>query len=88
MFTLSFSGRFSRDVKTIVKRGYDVDILKQAILYLEKAGTLPRENKPHKLTGNYAGYWEAHLKPDWLIIWKRTGNEIQLTRTGTHSDLF
>lgn len=35
MFTLSFSSRFSRDVKTIVKRGYDVDILKQAIRHLE-----------------------------------------------------
>jgi mRNA interferase YafQ len=88
MFKLSFSGRFSRDVKTIVKRGYDVDILKHAILHLEETGTLPRANKPHKLTGNYTGYWEAHLKPDWLIIWKRTVNEIQLTRTGTHSDLF
>lgn len=46
MFTLSFSGRFSRDVKTIVKRGYDVDILKQAIRYLEGTGTLPGKINP------------------------------------------
>jgi len=49
-----------------------------------------QKNKPHKLAGNYTGYWEAHLKPDWLIIWKTypDDQEVWLTRSGTHSDLF
>ncbi len=72
------------------KRGLDVVILKQAIIFLESDGTLPQTFKPHKLSGNYNGYWEAHLKNDWLLIWKHVEsmNEIWLTRTGTHSDLF
>ncbi|MFN4764653.1 type II toxin-antitoxin system YafQ family toxin [Gillisia sp. Q332] len=46
--------------------------------------------KSHKLSGNYKGRWECHIKPDWLLIWKQddTKKEIYLERTGTHSDLF
>jgi mRNA interferase YafQ len=67
-----------------------MDLLKNAIIMLEKSGELPVKNKPHKLSGLYTGYWEAHLNPDWLIVWKvfTDENEVWLTRTGTHSDLF
>jgi mRNA interferase YafQ len=65
-------------------------LMKNAILMIEETGNLPLAYNPHKLSGNYSGYWEAHLKPDWFIIWKYlvAENEIWLTRTGTHSDLF
>ena len=67
-----------------------MDVMKQAILDLEKKGQLLPIFQPHRLSGNYTGYWEGHLKNDWLIIWKiiESENEIWLTRTGTHSDLF
>jgi len=72
------------------KRGLDMLILKKAIISLESDGTLPQTFKPHKLSGKYSGYWEAHIKNDWLLIWKHAEsiNEIWLTRTGTHSVLF
>jgi mRNA interferase YafQ len=64
--------------------------LKNAVIILEKASRLPSEYKPHKLSGKYSTYWEAHIQPDWLIIWKvfKDEKEVWLTRTGTHSDLF
>jgi len=67
-----------------------MDLLKNAIVYLEGTGTLPLKNKPHKLSGYYTGFWEAHIDPDWLIVWKvfPDDNEVWLTRTGTHADLF
>lgn len=67
-----------------------MELFKDAILMLEETGKLPSDYSPHKLSGNYSGYWEAHLKSDWLIIWKLIveENEIWLTRTGSHSDLF
>lgn len=67
-----------------------MDEFKKSIRLLEEFGQLPKEYQPHKLSGGYEGYWEAHLKPDWLIIWKiyPHDKEIWLTRTGTHSDLF
>jgi len=90
MYQLVFTNKFRKDVKLLQKRGYDMDLIKNSIRKLEELGKLPSENKPHKLAGEYSGYWEAHLKLDWLLIWKTffDDNEIWLTRTGTHSDLF
>ena len=34
------------------------------------------------------GYWECHVAPDWLLIYKLSDNELFLARTGTHADLF
>ncbi|MDO4426646.1 MAG: type II toxin-antitoxin system YafQ family toxin [Moraxella sp.] len=27
-------------------------------------------NRPHLLSGNYSGFWECHIKPDWLLIYQ------------------
>lgn len=65
-------------------------LINTIILQLEKAGTVPAKNKPHKLTGNYKGFKECHIQPDWLLIWFQNDVDkiIELTRTGTHADLF
>ncbi|MGZ3874039.1 MAG: type II toxin-antitoxin system RelE/ParE family toxin [Mucilaginibacter sp.] len=59
---------------------------------LEKNGVVGIEKKygPHKLSGRYNDNWEAHIKPDILIIWFEITdkNEIILVRAGSHSDLF
>ena len=57
---------------------------------LIETGAVPEKHLPHKLTGNYGGDMECHIKPDWLLIWNidELNNEIWLVRTGTHSDLF
>ena len=64
--------------------------LKTAIRMLEAEGKLPSAYLPHKLTGNYAGCWECHLKPDWFLVWEQNDMELTLlfTGTGSHSDLF
>ena len=86
MYTLFYTNQFRKDVKRMQRRGLEMANLKTAISSLESNGTLPHNFKPHKLSGNYTGYWEAHLKNDWLLIWKHV--ESKNTRTGTHSDLF
>jgi mRNA interferase YafQ len=88
MYNLVFTNQFQHDVKRLQKRGYAMDVLKEAIVTLETIGMLQNNYRPHRLSGNYLGYWEAHLKSDWLIVWKIIDREIWLTRTGTHSDLF
>ena len=90
MVRLVFTNKFKKDVKLLQKRGYNMTLIKEVILMLEETGFLPSNYFPHKLSGNYSGYLEAHIKPDWLIIWKFKidENEIWLTRTDTHSDLF
>jgi len=81
---------FRKDTERCHKRGLDMELLKNAVRLLERDGKLPSSYRPHKLTGNYIGCWECHLKPDWLLIWEQNDTELILlfTGTGSHSDLF
>lgn len=90
MYTVKTTNRFNKDVKQCQKRGFDMDLLKKAIKILEEKGMLPPSYKPHKLSGNYTGFWEAHIKGDWLLVWQIYEDELTLilTNKGTHSDLF
>jgi mRNA interferase YafQ len=65
-------------------------LLDNLLIELAKSGTLPAKYTPHILKGNLSGSWEAHIKPDWLLIWEKDikENTITLIGTGTHSDLF
>jgi len=42
------------------------------------------------LHGDYEGYRECHITPNWLLIYVKDTDIkiISLSRTGTHSDLF
>ena len=88
MLNVRYSTRFKKDFKTCVKRGYKMSLLQQAIDTLRIPAQLPLKNKDHNLSGNYSGYRECHIEPDWLLIYKQTDVELRLDRTGTHTDLF
>ncbi len=81
---------FQKDTERCKKRGYDMSLLRMAIYLLAETGTLPMTYRLHKLSGNYEGTWEAHLKGDWLLLWEQDDNVLTLTftGTGTHSDVF
>ena len=65
-----------------------MDRLQQVIDILRIPATLPPQNVDHNLSGNYAGFRECHVEPNWLLIYRQEGNELLLYRTGTHADLF
>lgn len=90
MYQVKTTNKFNKDLKTVAKRGFNIDDLKEVINILKIKGKLPAKYKPHKLTGNYVGHWECHIKADWLLIWKQNNKELILlmTDTGSHSDLF
>ena len=64
------STAFKKDLKTIVKRGLDTDLLDEVVTKLSKGELLPAKNKDHALSGDYAGCRECHIKPDWLLIYQ------------------
>lgn len=88
MLDLRFSAQFKRDRRLCIKRGLRMELLEAAVNTLRILSPLPPQNREHTLTGNWAGFQECHLAPDWLLIYRIVGNELQLARTGTHSDLF
>ena len=50
---------------------------------------LDEKYKDHLLTGDYGGFRECHITPDWLLVYQYMEQELLLlSRTGTHSDLF
>ncbi|MHB9143446.1 MAG: type II toxin-antitoxin system RelE/ParE family toxin [Paludibacter sp.] len=90
MYKVKTTNKFEKDFAKCAKRNLDLDALGEVVEILERLGRLPRNYKAHILSGNYNGYWECHIKPDWLLIWRQNDEikVIELVRTGTHSDLF
>ena len=90
MYNILPSNTFKKELKTMIKRGYDISLLDEVVNKLATGEELPERNRDHALTGNYKGCRECHIKPDWLLIYQIADEELilYLTRTGTHSDLF
>ncbi len=82
------STQFKKDAKRLQKRGKDLDKLFDVIDLLISAKDLPASLRDHTLTGNWKGWRDCHIEPDWLLIYKMSPEELVLGRTGTHSDLF
>ncbi|MDR3699879.1 MAG: type II toxin-antitoxin system YafQ family toxin [Candidatus Sulfopaludibacter sp.] len=40
------------------------------------------------LRGTWAGHWDCHIEPDWLLLYRVTEAELILVRTGSHAELF
>ena len=90
MYKIYTTNRFEKDLKLCKKRNYNLNLLKEVIDLLQLEGKLPIKYKPHKLSRDFDGCWECHIKSDWLLVWKQNDDELTLlfTNTGTHSDLF
>ena len=88
MLTPVRSSQFRRDVKRIEKRGKDLTKLRALLALLLERASLPERYHDHPLKGEWIGYRDVHVEPDWLLIYRIAGDELHLVRTGTHSDLF
>ena len=90
MLTIKYHTMFKKDFKRIKKRGYDISRLEKIVELLANEVPLPEQFKDHNLSGNYNGFRECHIAPDWLLIYQDNNNELilVLSGTGSHSDLF
>lgn len=88
MLTPVRSSRFKRDVRLAERRGKDLTKLKVVLQLLIEQRSLPPTYKDHQLRGDWKGFRDLHIEPDWLLLYRIDGNELQLARTGTHADLF
>ena len=84
------SSRFKKDMKLVKKRGYDPRLIETVIKTLANGEPLDKKYRDHLLLGDYAGFHECHITPDWLLIYEISDGDLilYLTRTGSHSDLF
>lgn len=84
------SNQFKKDLKLAKKRGYQMERLRDVVTMLASGKKLDEKYRDHGLTGNYSGFRECHVEPDWLLVYRINQNALALFlfRTGTHSDLF
>jgi mRNA interferase YafQ len=90
MLNILIENSFQRDLKRCKKRGYKLSKIHEAITLLVNNQNLPKRFHNHRLSGNYEGYWECHIEPDWLLIYHidTENNNLHLAYTGTHADLY
>ena len=58
------------------------------VIQLINSSPLPAKNREHKLQGNFKSFWECHIEPDWLLIYKKTDTELILNYFATLSNAF
>ncbi len=92
MREIVLTNQYKRDIKKARKRNLNEEELTEVVEMLANDEVLPRAMRDHALMGNYRGFRECHVNPDWLLVYSKddtdTVNILNLVRTGTHSDLF
>ena len=90
MLEIIRSSQFKKDLKKITKQRKNLSLLDQVVNDLQSKKALHEKHNDHNLVGEWRGYKECHINPDWLLIYKIDGSLklLRLARTGSHSDLF
>ena len=90
MYKVKFTTAYKRSYKLMKKRGLDISLLDDVVDTLRQGKELDEKYRDHSLSGNFAGFRECHIKPDWLLVYLIENDILTLTLvdTGSHSDLF
>jgi mRNA interferase YafQ len=89
LYEVKKTARFKKDYKLAKKRGEDIGVLREIIARLADGQALQEKHRDHALVGDWAGFRECHVTPDWLLVYRKEDDilVLTLTRTGSHSDL-
>ena len=89
-YQIRWTNQYKKDVKLAKKRNYNISELLEVVKKLSFGLPLEEKYKDHALEGNWKNHRELHIRPDWLLIYQIKDDILilELSRTGTHSDLF
>ena len=88
MKKLQTERQFEKGIKKQRKRGKNREKIQTVIKCLLTDEPLPYNARPHKLKGEWEGFWECHIDSDWLLIYQYDEDNLILHATGSHQDLF
>jgi mRNA interferase YafQ len=88
ILSVLYRKKFKKNLELLVRRGKDPEKIKIVINLLINRQPLAQKHKDHPLSGNFIGFRNCHIEPDWLMIYRIVDDTLYLERTGTHSDLF
>jgi len=89
IYEVKETSQFKKDYRLAKRRGQNIQLLKDIIIQLANDQPLPEKNRDHALAGDWKGFRECHVTPDWLLVYKKENDVLvlTLTRVGSHSDL-
>ncbi len=70
MLMIETSKKFDKDLKILVKNGFDLKLLYKVVENLAKEQPLAPKYKDHPLKGTLKDFRECHLKPDLLFVYQ------------------
>jgi len=87
---LKYSSRFKKDLKSYKHDKSVLDDLEEVLDILLQGNEIPVKNKNHRLSGEFKDCFECHIRPDVILIYKRSENTLYLLllRIGSHSRIF
>jgi mRNA interferase YafQ len=92
MRTIDRASAFKRDYKREARGQHRATLdndLKPVLVSLATDQPLDAKYRDHDLSGDWAGYRECHVKPDLLLIYRKSdADTLRLARLGSHSELF
>ena len=90
MYQVKFTTAFKKSYKLMQKRGLNISLLDEVIDLLRQGRQLDAKYKDHPLSGQFSGFRECHIKPDWLLVYLIENDVLVLTLvdTGSHADIF
>lgn len=89
MLNIIRTSRFKKDWKRIKSSGhFNESNFHEVVFTLACGKRLDARYKDHALGGKMIYQRECHLKPDLLLIYEISEDEVKLARIGSHSELF
>ena len=90
MYKIEVTNKFKQSVRKAKKDGIDMDVLRKVIDMLANGETLPKKYKNHPLKGKLKGFYNCHVMPDLVLIYRIEKERLILLLFDieTHSNLF
>jgi mRNA interferase YafQ len=91
MYKVTNTNRYEKDLKRIASNPKLVKEINDVVRLLAASDIpLPQKYKDHGLKGKFIDFRECHVRPDWLLVYKKDKTDLilVLVQTGTHSQLF
>ena len=91
MYSIYRTSKYRKDLKAIAYNKKLVDEIGVVVALLSENDTpLPEKYNDHQLKGRFVEFRECHVRPNWLLVYKKTKEDLilMLICTGTHAKLF
>ena len=89
-YHIKFTTAYKKSYKRAKKRDLNLKLLDDVVDELRQGRKLDVKYRDHALHGNWEGFRECHIQPDWLLVYLVENDILTLTlvETGTHADIF